>query len=48
MVDNELVDTFEAVSKFVLRVVVLKIGGSADVIVPEIPVNPDPSPTNFE
>ena len=40
-------ETFAAVSRLVLNNVVLRIGGSAVVTVPEIPVKPDPSPTNF-
>ena len=46
MVDKELVDTFEAVNKLVLRVVVLKKGGTTEI--PDgRPVRPEPSPTNF-
>ena len=46
MVEIEFVDILEAVSKLVLRVFVLRKGGTADEP-PAIPVNPDPSPTNF-
>ena len=41
-------ETLEAVSKPVLRRVVLRIGGTIDIPpLAAIPVNPDPSPTNF-
>jgi hypothetical protein len=45
-VDMEFVEILEAVSKPVLRVVVLRKGGKADKPA-EIPVRPDPSPINF-
>jgi len=46
LVDKEFVDTFEAVNKLVLRVVVLKKGGTTEIPVGR-PVKPEPSPTNF-
>ena len=36
-----------AVSKLVLKVFVLRNGGTADDPPPEMPVKRDPSPTNF-
>ena len=46
-VDILIVEILVAINKLVLSKVVLRIGGSAVVIDPEIPVNPDPSPTNL-
>jgi len=42
-------DIFLAVRRPVLRRVVLRIGGNAEIppVAPVIPVRPDPSPTNF-
>ena len=46
MVDREFVETLEAVSRLVLRVVVLKKGGTTEMPVGR-PVRPEPSPTNL-
>jgi len=45
-VEIALVDTFEAVSRLVLRVIVLKKGGTTEIPVGR-PVRPEPSPTNL-
>jgi hypothetical protein len=46
LVDKEFVETLEAVNKLVLRVVVLKKGGTTEIPVGR-PVRPEPSPTCF-
>ena len=45
LVEIDVVDILLAVNIPVLSIVVLKIGGTANEVVPIIPVNPDPSPT---
>ena len=42
----EFVDTLEAVSKLVLKVFVLRKGGTAE-LAPVMPVKAEPSPTCF-